>query len=217
MSSNYSDFGSGLSLYSGEGIEGIMAVMGILVIISVLFVLAACVILIISWWKIFKKAGKPEWAAIVPVYNNVIMLDIAGMAWWHIFVIFGFSFLSGFASAFEENAVAAFISLLCSAGSFVYQVIIYTKIAGKFGKDSGFKVLIALLPIVGVPMLAFGKSTYEGSQYNYASNMSETTDDISNGLLNNSNTENAGFCPNCGSKVTSGSMFCQNCGSSLQK
>lgn len=215
---NYSDFGKGLSLYSGEGLEGIMAVLGFLLIFCIIFVLASCVISIVSWWKIFDKSGRPGWAAIVPVYNNIVMLDVAGMAWWHVLIIMGIGFFSGVLGAFEESEILTMLSLLVSLGSVAYSIIIYVKVADKFGKDTGFKILIALLPIVGLPMLAFGKCTYQANQNNYASNMNNGTF-VNNGLMNNvntENTENVRYCPNCGSKVASDSMFCQNCGSNIR-
>ena len=34
-------------------------------------------------WKTFEKAGKPGWAAIVPIYNVIVMLEIVGKPlWW---------------------------------------------------------------------------------------------------------------------------------------
>ena len=36
--------------------------------------------------------------------------------------------------------------------------------AKKFGKSNGFAVLVALLPIIGLPILAFGSAQYQGPQ-----------------------------------------------------
>ncbi len=45
--------------------------------------LAVAVVMIIGWWKIFEKAGKPGWAAIVPIYNIIVLCEIVGRpAWW---------------------------------------------------------------------------------------------------------------------------------------
>ncbi|MDQ5882867.1 MAG: hypothetical protein QG648_220, partial [Patescibacteria group bacterium] len=40
-------------------------------------------LMIISFWKIFTKAGKPGWAAIIPVYNSVVLAQIAKQPWWY--------------------------------------------------------------------------------------------------------------------------------------
>ena len=36
-----------------------------------------------GWWRAFEKAGRPGWTCIVPVYNILVVLSIAGRpAWW---------------------------------------------------------------------------------------------------------------------------------------
>ena len=50
--------------------------------------LAVMIFMIVVMWKIFTKAGKPGWAAIVPIYNIIIMLEIAGKPLWWIILFF---------------------------------------------------------------------------------------------------------------------------------
>ena len=57
--------------------------MGILVVLYV----ALIVLMVVSMWKIFTKAGKPGWAVIIPIYNIIIMLEIAGKPWWWLLLI----------------------------------------------------------------------------------------------------------------------------------
>ena len=38
----------------------------------------SAIILIAAMWKVFTKAGKPGWAAIIPIYNIWVLLEIAG-------------------------------------------------------------------------------------------------------------------------------------------
>src|SRR4051812_16104754 len=41
------------------------------------------VVMVIAHWKIYEKAGKPGWAAIVPIYNIIVLLEIVGKpVWW---------------------------------------------------------------------------------------------------------------------------------------
>src|SRR5438105_12435006 len=37
--------------------------------------LAVLVLVFVSLWKIFEKAGKPGWAGIVPIYNLIVLLE----------------------------------------------------------------------------------------------------------------------------------------------
>ena len=40
--------------------------------------LAIVVLVVAGLWKVFVKAGEPGWAALVPIYNLVVLLKIAG-------------------------------------------------------------------------------------------------------------------------------------------
>lgn len=58
------------------------AVAGVVLIFSLVAMIAS-VLMIIGLWKVFTKAGKPGWAAIVPIYNLITLLEIVGRpAWW---------------------------------------------------------------------------------------------------------------------------------------
>lgn len=94
-------------------------------------------IIIISYWKIFKKAGKPGWASIIPIYNNIVMIQIAKLPIWFIILLF--------------IPIANIYALFK----------IYIEIAKKFGKTSGFGIGMALLSVIFIPLLAFSDSKYE--------------------------------------------------------
>ena len=129
MNSNYYvDTSYGVS--TSSGLTGAIAAMGLFFwILS----MALGILKIISLWKIFKKAGKPGWASIVPIYNIYIMCEIAEKEWWYIL-------------------------LLCVPFVNIYAIIVlYNGMAKKFGKGGGFVVGMILLPVVFFPMLAFGK------------------------------------------------------------
>lgn len=44
--------------------------------------LAIIVLSIAGLWKTFSKAGEPGWAAIIPIYNVIVMLKVAGRPLW---------------------------------------------------------------------------------------------------------------------------------------
>ena len=97
---------------------------------------AVVLILIISMWKIFTKAGKPGWAAIVPIYNMIVMLEIACKPiWW-------------------------FILLLIPFVNIIVIIIVLIELAKRFGKGIGFAIGMLILPFIFYPMLAFGDSKY---------------------------------------------------------
>jgi hypothetical protein len=100
------------------------------------------VLMLVASWKIFKKAGKPGWAAIVPIYNTWVLFEITGYpAWLALLAIIPFL-----------NFIPAIVGILASF-----------KLAKLFGKSSFFGVMNVLFPFVTYPILAFGSAKFQGS------------------------------------------------------
>lgn len=120
--------------YSAAGSGGIMALLGAFALVY----LAIIVVMIISFWKIFTKAGKPGWAAIVPIYNIVVFLEIVNKPVWWIILLF--------------------IPIV----NFVILIILTHRLSLSFGQGVGFTILLLLVGIIGYPVLAFGDYKYVG-------------------------------------------------------
>ncbi|MES2622805.1 MAG: DUF5684 domain-containing protein [Patescibacteria group bacterium] len=91
---------------------------------------------IIAFWKIFTKAGKPGWASIIPVYNMVVMLEIAKKPiWW---------------------VILMFIPVV----NVVVGIVLTIELAKAFGKEVGFTIGLVILPIIFFPIMAFDDSKY---------------------------------------------------------
>ena len=69
------------NMYASEMNSGPGIVFWIFYIIFVVF-------MIFVQWKIYVKAGKPGWGCIVPIYNIILQLEIAGRPIWWIFLMF---------------------------------------------------------------------------------------------------------------------------------
>lgn len=63
---------------SASGIAAVFAIIGAMLIPLIII----SVIVIIGQWKVYEKAGKPGWAAIVPIYNTIVLLEIVGKPIW---------------------------------------------------------------------------------------------------------------------------------------
>ena len=101
---------------------------------------AMVLLVIASLWKIFVKAGKPGWAAIVPIYNIIVLLEITGKPVWWV------------------------ILFLIPIVNLVIAIILSISLAKSFGKGTGFGLGLAFLGIIFAPMLAFGDAQYQGPQ-----------------------------------------------------
>lgn len=109
------------------------------------FVMVLVVIMLVAMWKLFVKAGKPGWAAIVPIYNIYILLEIVGRpAWWLVLVF------------------AGMIPVVGGLLALAFSIVLALDTARAYGKDTTFGILLAFVPFVGYPMLAFGNNPYVG-------------------------------------------------------
>lgn len=99
--------------------------------------LAVILLIVASMWKIFVKAGKPGWAAIVPIYNLIVLLEISGKpVWW-------------------------FLLLLIPFVNFIILALVCISLAKNFGKGAGFGLGLLFLSPIFYPILAFGDARYQ--------------------------------------------------------
>ncbi len=111
--------------------------LGVLWLVS----LVISLIFIAGMWKIYSKAGKPGWAAIIPIYNLIVLFEITGKPiWWIILFLI---------------PVVNFIAPL------IVMILVYITLAERFGRGGGTVVGLILLPFIFVPMLGFGSATYQ--------------------------------------------------------
>ena len=106
--------------------------------VVVVIYLAVIVFLIASIWKVYVKAGRPGWAAIIPIYNTLIQLRIVGRPWWWLLL------------------------MLIPLVNLVFIFIICLDMARSFGKGGGFGAGLFFLPFIFYPILGFGSATYVG-------------------------------------------------------
>jgi hypothetical protein len=108
--------------------------------------LVVAVIMIVSMWKIFEKAGRAGWASLIPLYNTWVLAEIAGKPGWWALVF-----------------LLAWIPVLGPIAALIVSVILSIELAKSFGKEPAYAALLILLPIVGYPMLGFGDAKYVGA------------------------------------------------------
>lgn len=120
------------------------AAFGALGVLAVVY-LAVIVLMVVSAWKIFVKAGMEGWKSIIPIYNAVVMMQIIGRpTWWVALFLLGI------------------IPILGTLAVFALAIVIAIDLAKSFGKDTGFGVGLGLLGPVFYPILAFGDAQYLG-------------------------------------------------------
>ena len=113
---------------------------GLIALIIFAVEIAILVAIIAGFWKVFVKAGKPGWAAIVPIYNVIVLLQVAGKPLWWV------------------------ILFLIPIVNIIMAIFVGLAVARKFGKGDGFGVGLALLGFIFYPILGFGDAQYQADK-----------------------------------------------------
>ena len=122
-----------------SGATGLMGGMAVLFTgVFLIVMLAIGVLIIASVWKVFTKAGQPGWAAIVPIYNGIVMLQIVGRPLWWILLM-----------------MIPFVNI-------VIGIMVAIDLAKSFGQSAGFGIGLIFLGFIFFPMLGFGSARYLG-------------------------------------------------------
>ncbi len=94
------------------------------------------VISIVSLWRLYKMAGHPGWASLVPFYNNYVMFDI----------VYGKG--------------VYFLGLLIPVVGQLWALYTLFKFAKCYNKSDAFAVGLIFFSPVFLPMMAFSGNTY---------------------------------------------------------
>ena len=106
------------------------------VLFFLLLGLAFTVFSIMGIWKMFEKADQPGWGILVPIYNLILIVRVAGLPEW------------------------MFPLLLIPVVNFVAMIIVSLEIRERFSKGVGFTVGLIFLPALFYPLLGFGSDVY---------------------------------------------------------
>ncbi len=135
---------------------GMTAIIGGLIFggIAGLIFLVLALVAVFGLWKLFTKAGKPGFYAIIPVLNLYTLVEITALpVTW-----FWYSMIAGI--------VAMFTGGLFGLVNLYLTFIIFRQLMRVFGKsDSIANVIINLIfPYITLPILGMSDAQYRGPQ-----------------------------------------------------
>lgn len=120
-----------------------------------LFTMIVSIVTIVAMWKLFKKAGKPGWASIIPIYNTYTLFDI-------VYPGHGIKFL-----LMLIPFVNIYIGIKC-----------YIDLAKAFGKSGAYALGLIFLNPIFMCILGFDSSVYAyGTNHIYGSNQALSRED----------------------------------------
>jgi hypothetical protein len=103
-----------------------------------IFGIAFAILVIAAYWKIFVKASQPGWAAIIPIYNLLVLLRVVGRPWWWLILM-----------------LVPFLNI-------VIGIIVLYDLARSFGHGAGFTLGLIFLNVIFFLILGFGADQYVG-------------------------------------------------------
>jgi hypothetical protein len=98
--------------------------------------LSLAVLLVFSVGRVFSRAGKPAWAALVPIYNIIVLCELSGQPRW--------------------LAAAYFVPGL----NVIATTLVNVKLSRRFNKSPLFGLGLTVFPMVFWPVLGFGSARY---------------------------------------------------------
>ena len=138
----------------GSTAAAVTTLTGIALVFSVIFwiiYIAGIVMILIGLWKMFKKAGRKGWEALIGGHDAFVLFEMAGInPIWILWV--------------SIAAVALVIPILGWIAYPAFVIFVWfwlnIKLAKTFGKETGYGVLMAFFPYVMYPILGLGSAKY---------------------------------------------------------
>ena len=190
-------------MYDENMISTILGGSIILILILGLFVIAFLTVYIIGLWKLFQKAGKKGWEAIIPFYNTYILTEIAGLNWWY--------FLIAISGRIVTIVGLDSLSWIANIASIVVNFFIFYNIAKKVKKEpTGFAIASIFISRILIIILGFSKDEFD-------KNIEVSKNGpVGENKSNNTTNELEKYCLGCGQKLKPNTKFCENCGKKVE-
>lgn len=102
--------------------------------------LALIVLAIVGMWKLFEKAGKPGWTALIPIYNSCMLIDIAGKPIWWILL------------------------MVIPVVNIVIAILVMVGLAQNFGRGVGTALGLIFFPFLFLMILGFGSAEFNPAE-----------------------------------------------------
>jgi hypothetical protein len=109
----------------------------------ILIILGLAVLLFAAIWRIFEKAGRQGWEALIPIYSAYVLTKIIDKPGYWVLLM-----------------CIPYIGLIWA----IWSTNLLSK---KFGKDVGFTIGLIFLPFIFYPILAWGDAQYQGEKEDF--------------------------------------------------
>lgn len=189
---------------------------------GVFFIFLGLIVIVIeiAEWKLFKKAGKKGWEALIPFYSTWILIEITGLNWWYFLISISGTILS------VLNINSPGMTIISNLASIFVNFLIFYNLAKKARKNEKlYGILSIFFSGILIMILGFSKNVTIDNNIVVSPNgpigegKTDATNSTTNNVntVNNTTTNNTIVCPNCGKDLKENTNFCTNCGQNLQE
>ncbi len=102
-----------------------------------LFTLVIALFMLIANWKMVAKSGQPGIAVIIPIWNVIVQVKMAGFSGWY------------------------FLFYLIPGVNVIFAIIVIIRTCKAFGKDGLYAILYILFPYIVIPVLGYGSADWD--------------------------------------------------------
>lgn len=130
--------------------------------VCVIVAVALVALFIVAEWRILTKAGEKGWKSLIPFYNIFVSHHIVGMSHaWFIAEVITWIAEAVFEIVKMPHTVVLVFGIITGVFTVVSELVHIIKICNCFGKGTGFKIGMVLIPDLFLMIIAFGKSEYK--------------------------------------------------------
>jgi len=92
---------------------------------------------LLGWWGVFRKAGRPGWTAVVPIYNvYVLVIHVA------------------------QLSLLWFLLCLVPLVQIIAVILVNIEVAKRFGRSEAYGLGLTVIGFVFYPILGLGPARY---------------------------------------------------------
>ena len=116
------------------------------------------VLIVIALWRLFDKAGRPGWAALIPLYNLYVLFDTVWETkfFWYQMILLS----AAVTTAFVPMELGTLYGVSTTIAAIGLGLALMFHLAAAFGKGAGFALGLILMTVIFLLILALGDAQY---------------------------------------------------------
>ena len=136
------------------------------IVLFIIFIVVYILLLpFIASWKLFKKVGIPGYKSLIPIYNEYLILKIAGMNGLWLIVAYSPFIIDSINNNFKDKLpdYVYIILIVFTILAIIFNIIRSIKLSKAFDRGILFMIGMFFFPTIFEIILGMGRSQYIGN------------------------------------------------------